>query len=57
MGAVKQNSGEISGEVSWGDHGTSFFAFRERSDLCTDAMQRGLSLKIGDFGVKAGIGL
>ena len=40
-----------------GDHGTSFFAFRERSDLCPDVAQRGLSLKIGDFGVKAGIGL
>ena len=57
MGAVKQNNGKISGEVSWETMVLPFFAFRERSDLCPDAMQRGLSLKIGDFGVKAGIGL
>ena len=57
MGAVKQKAAERFWRSIVGDHGTSFFAFRERSDLCPDVAQRGLSLKIGDFGVKAGIGL
>ena len=34
MGAVKQNNGKISGEVSWETMVLPFFAFRERSDLC-----------------------
>lgn len=41
MGAVKQNNGKISGEVSWETMVLPFFAFRERSDLCPDATQRG----------------
>ncbi len=37
MGAVKQNSGKISGEVSWETMVFPFFAFGERSGLCPAA--------------------
>ena len=45
-----------TGEVFW-DHGTSFFAFQERSDLCQDAMQRGLASQSEIGFAKAEIGL
>ena len=57
MGAVKQNSEKISVEVSWGDHGTSFFRFSGAERPLPRRQRRGHTLKIGDFGVKAGIGL
>ncbi len=49
MGAVKQKQRKDFRGSIVGDHGTSFFRFLERSDLCPDAMQRGLSLKIREI--------
>ena len=57
MGAVKQKQRKDFRGSIVGDHGTSFFRFSGAERPLPRRLRWGHTLKIGDFGVKAGIGL
>lgn len=58
MGAVKQKQRKDFRGSIVGDHGTSFFRFSGAERPLPRCHAEGThTLKIGDFGVKAGIGL